>query len=82
MKTFYKNKEVFLKESTSTCPIFCKIKKIHTEAGSSFYEVEADGDIFHIAVESVQWIKQRKDLKVLDIEKINLAPLRIIDGKH
>lgn len=82
MRTIFKGREVFLKESTSDLAIVCRIHKIQMEGGTAFYEVEANGDIFHIAVESVQWVKERKDLKLIDIDRVNFAPLRIINPGH
>lgn len=76
----FKGQEVIIKETSSEEPWICTINRIYKEAGEPFYELESEGEIFALAVSSVEWIKPRKAVKKLNI--VNLAPLRVLQTSH
>tara|TARA_R110000868_G_scaffold242882_4_gene498486 strand:+ start:285 stop:542 length:258 start_codon:yes stop_codon:yes gene_type:complete len=80
LATRFKDKECIIKETSSEWPWTGVINKITREAGEAFYEIESEGEVIILAVSSVEWIKLRKGAKILEINKLNIGPLRTVLG--
>lgn len=81
LSTRFKNQEVLIKELSSEAPWFGTIRKIFKEADTAFYTVEIEsGEEISVAVDSVEWMKPKKKVRVLTLNTLNLQPLRIIEG--
>lgn len=78
--TRFKGQEVVIKDASSEFPWMGTIRSIYSEADTAFYEVESEGELISVAVLSVEWIKPRKAVKVLQLDKLNVQPLRLISG--
>lgn len=63
-------------------PFVCIVKRLVKEAGEICYELESEGQIYLIAANSVQWIKPRKSATIIELNKLNFAPLRVFSGMN
>ena len=77
----YIGKEVLLKEKANN-PFFCKIISLGEEADQAVYEVEANNEVFSVFASSVDWIRLRSQVKIMELNNLNLEPMRIITGFH
>jgi hypothetical protein len=81
LATRFKNQEVVIKETSCDTAWIGTIKRITREAGEPFYEIDCEGELINLAVSSVEWIKPRKAIKVLELNKLTLAPFKLMQSK-
>lgn len=82
LATRFKGQEVVIKEMSSDTPFVCVVRRLVREAGEVCYELESEGEIYLVAANSIQWIKPRKSANIIELNKLNFAPLRVFSGTN
>lgn len=78
--TRYKDQEVIIKDTSSEHPWIGTVKKLYKEGDSLFYEIQVDGEDepVTLAQNYVEWMRAKREVKVIELKSLNLSPLRLL----